>query len=654
MNKHDQTNKSFKSILVIYLGGIFGMVKRKMGNYVPKARFLYDYIKNHPNLCDSEFTSKYLESNSDQGDYFHLHSPQHNENQVVYQCSLNKAYLRKDSYLSEYDSEEIKLFIKPYSKPSSVLFTPKNLFDKRIGYQILEFNQLMDSSNVNLEIWNQLSKCIHDFYHCYDGFVIISGTDTMSYTASILSFALEGLGKPVIFTGSQIPLIETSNDALLNLIDSIIIAGSFNIPEVLIYFRGHLLRGNRTIKNRMSSLQAFESPNYPALITTGTKYKVNWDLILHRKEQEVFNVLPLKNNKILIIKYFPTISDEMLQSILDPENKAIIIETYGSGNLPNNSKMLVSSLLQLNKSNILIVNVSQCRKGFISNDYEVGKPLEKLGIIYASDMTVECVLAKITYLLSKNYSLPEIKKLIGKNLRGELTEIQNEQFSMTNRNLIVNLKSLITSSQENEEILFDGAYQELIISMIKSNKLDELKRMNLDLNSIFEKKSCKFKDGKTPVHYACEYGLLDMLNFLIDCKLKISVIDNYGNSPLYYACLNGHKDVAARLYQAEKNKNKLISGIDVRTLIRLAWKGKNEALILFCNYYKSLILYGDEIDNKTIAHVLALKGNVEMISYLNKHSLVPLESLIDRFNKCPYDYATEDVKLILKPLNNHN
>lgn len=652
MKAEEQKIKSIKKVLIIYTGGILGMIKGKMGGYTPKSRYLFDYIRNHPNLCDLEFTSQFHDTNTEHCEYYNPQGLGLNEVHGHYQCSLNKIYLRSESTYNRSEVEEMKSTHKMYNRPSTLLFTPKNLFEKRIGYQILEFNELMDSSNANLEKWNYLSSCLQEFYESYDGFVIISGTDTMSYTASILSFVLEGLSKPIIFTGSQIPLIENSNDALLNLIDSIIIAGTFNIPEVLICFRGVLLRGNRTIKYSMSSLQAFESPNYPPLITTGTKYKVNWDLILNKKEEkEDFNVLTLKNNKVLIIKYFPTIADEMIEKIFDPDNKAIIVETYGSGNLPNNRKKLVSSLLQLSKSDILIVNVSQCRKGFLSVNYEVGKQLERFGIIYASDMTVECVLAKVTYLLSKNYSILEIKQKIGENLRGELTQIENEQFSMANKNLMVNIKNLMASSEINEDEMFEAVNQELVISMVKSNRLDELKKLNFDLKALFEWKSNRIKDGKSPIHYACEFGLLDMLNYLIDSKLKISVIDNYGNSPLYYACLNGHEEVASRIYHTEKNKNKLISGIDIRVLLRLAWNGKNKSIILFCNYYKSLILYGDEFDNKTIAHVLALRGNVEMINFLIKNVKVPLETLVDRFGKSPYDYGTEEIKLLFRPLN---
>ena len=249
-NKETCSDKE-KKILLIYTGGTIGMEKTSNG-LAPKKQFLYNYLLGHPNFCDKEFTMNEVLNNRIEKDY---------------------------------------------------IVTPISIYDKRVYYRILEFDHIIDSANMNLEYWKLIGKAISHNYDKYDGFVIIHGTDTMSYTASILSFQLENLNKPVILTGSQIPLAEMRNDGIKNLIDSLTIAAIFHVPEVCIMFNGSLFRGNRTIKNDIINYDAFESPNLRPLIEIGIYVKVNWDLILPQPTDEFnyFEVYKVPYFRILII-----------------------------------------------------------------------------------------------------------------------------------------------------------------------------------------------------------------------------------------------------------------------------------------------------------------------------------------------------------------
>jgi lysophospholipase len=217
-----------KNVLIIYTGGTFGMEKTIDG-LKPRKNFLYEYMLNHPNLCDRDYTAAHAKEN--------------------------------------------------------FLITPECL-GRRISYMIFEFDVVIDSSNITMDYWRMIGGTIHKFYEEYDAFIILHGTDTMNYTASVLSFMLENLNKPVIITGSMIPLITMRNDACKNLVDALTIAGAYHIPEVGLLFDSKLFRGNRTIKNDNMGLDAFESPNLKPLVQMGINIKVNWDIILQPPTDE--------------------------------------------------------------------------------------------------------------------------------------------------------------------------------------------------------------------------------------------------------------------------------------------------------------------------------------------------------------------------------
>ena len=286
------------------------------------------------------------------------------------------------------------------------------------------FRSPIDSSNVQPEFWVELASVIEKKYERYDGFVILHGTDTMAYTASALSFMLENLSKPVIFTGSQLPLGAIRTDAKRNLITTIQLAANEQvIPEVCIYFSSQLFRGNRSEKYTSSKFDAFESYNYPVLAETGVHIVFNKDVILKRPARKLQVHKSLDQN-IALIKIYPGINYNVIESTLDSKNlKALVLETFGSGNAPTDKKF-IEVLYKAIKKGVLIVNVSQCGGGAVEQGkYETSLHLKEIGVVSGGDITSEAALAKLMFLFGMNIKLKEVKKLFALDLRGEMSKV---------------------------------------------------------------------------------------------------------------------------------------------------------------------------------------------------------------------------------------
>lgn len=281
----------------------------------------------------------------------------------------------------------------------------------------------MDSSNVQPAFWIELGKEIKKNYFKYDGFVILHGTDTMAYTASALSLMFEKLSKPVILTGSQLPLGVIRTDAKRNLITTVEIASSKNVvPEVCIYFNNQLFRGNRSEKFTSSKFDAFQSPNYPVLAEAGTEIRFNSDAIRKKKSSKPkINLLSFDMN-VALVRVYPGLTKEVVQATLKAKNlKAIVLETYGSGNAPT-AKWFIDVLKGAIEKGIIIFNVSQCSGGIVEQGkYETSLQLKKIGVISGRDITSEAAITKLMFLLGQKLKKSEVKKILQKDLCGEMS-----------------------------------------------------------------------------------------------------------------------------------------------------------------------------------------------------------------------------------------
>lgn len=290
--------------------------------------------------------------------------------------------------------------------------------------ETISFEKPIDSSNMNPEKWVQIATIIEENYAAFDGFIVLHGSDTMSYSASALSFMLENLNKPVVFTGSQLPIGDLRTDAKENLITAIQIAslqhkGKPVINEVCLYFEYKLYRGNRTTKINAEHFNAFTSPNYPPLAESGVHLNVNHNLLTSKSNKGLV-VRKEINDNVAIIKMFPGINESVLSAIFSiPNLKGVVLETYGSGNAPTHD-WFIQILKNAIKNGLFIVNVTQCSGGSVNmGQYETSTQLKKIGIISGKDITTEAAITKMMYLLGQNVAPKVFKTIFETPLRGE-------------------------------------------------------------------------------------------------------------------------------------------------------------------------------------------------------------------------------------------
>ena len=376
----DMTGPATTRVFVIYCGGTIGMKKDPVEGYRPVKGYLSSYLKGSNRFHDQE----YLDSIGHEGGR---------------PFGINTM----DESLGD------------------ILVLPTSIYGKRVAYQIHEYKALKDSCNVTSSDWIGFARNIEEQYHNYDAFVILHGTDTMAYTASALSFLLENLGKTVIITGSQVPFSELRNDAHENFLGALTLAGHYVIPEVTIFFDNRLIRGNRSRKVNAVDFAAFDSPNLKPLAELGTSIDIDWSRIL-RPSHKPFRAWKVLGDHVGCFRLFPGISADAIRALTAPPMRGVVLESFGTGNAPDDRPDLLDAIREACERGVVIVNVTQCTKGTAGQFYATGHAISEAGVVSGIDMTAECALTKLNYLLSHDeYDTATVKRLITVPLRGELT-----------------------------------------------------------------------------------------------------------------------------------------------------------------------------------------------------------------------------------------
>jgi L-asparaginase type I len=348
---------SGEKVLVLHTGGTIGMVERE-GELVPEPHALARELRRRPPLCDPE--------------------------------------------LEEFTTA-------PYEDGS------------RVRYDLLELDPLLDSANVDLGDWTRFADVIGSHYEDYAGFVVLHGTDTMAYTASALSFMLEGLGKPVVLTGAQIPLVRVRSDGYENLLTALWVAARSSVPEVMLAFHHRVYRGNRASKRDATGIDAFDSPNFPPLARAGVDIVVDRALLLPQPSVP-FAVRSRLCPNVAALRLFPGITDEIVANFLREPLAGLVLETYGAGNAPDVREPFLRAIADASARGVVIVNVTQCWRGAVRASYRTGRRLLDAGVVPGADLVPEAALAKLCWLLGNDSDRDRVRLRMAEALRGELTD----------------------------------------------------------------------------------------------------------------------------------------------------------------------------------------------------------------------------------------
>jgi len=449
-------------------------------------------------------------------------------------------YSPKKGYLPQRMSE-LPMLQDP-KKPKGTM--PKSIYGRHTTYEVKEYEPLLDSSSMSQKDWARIASDIAKEYNNYDAFLVLHGTDTMAFTAAALSFMLENLAKPVIVTGSQIPISELRNDGVENLLDSLLIAGHFHIPEVLLVFRSKVLRGNRTWKESSHALDGFSSPNLGPLANISITIDVDWDNVLPMPTDPLIVHTKLVTD-IAVITLFPGISPPLVKAQLAPPVVGAVLQTFGAGNAPEDPELL-QVLTEASNRGVLLVNVTQCRHGGVAaGAYAAGAGLVLAKVVAMGDVTVEAALAKMSVVLGRKedgkLSIEAARKAMCVNFAGELVDQQNDKKISLSSNAFIRAigKALGTFGPESRANIQKVMMPVMACSAAETGDVAELQ----GVFRVGESPDCSDYDQRAPLHIAAAEGHVDCVNFLIEKKANVNIADRWGSVPLDDACLKQKEKV---------------------------------------------------------------------------------------------------------------
>ncbi|XP_005562391.2 60 kDa lysophospholipase isoform X3 [Macaca fascicularis] len=430
-----------------------------------------------------------------------------------------------------------------------ILVLPPATPNQRILYTVLECQPLFDSSDMTIAEWVRVAQTIERHYKQYHGFVVIHGTDTMAFAASMLSFMLENLQKTVILTGAQVSIHALWSDGRENLLGALLMAGQYVIPEVCLFFQNQLFRGNRTTKVDARRFAAFCSPNLPPLATVGADVTVNRELVRKVGGKAGLVVHSSMEQDVGLLRLYPGIPAALVRAFLQPPLKGMVMETFGSGNGPTKPDLL-QELQMATKRGLVIVNCTHCLQGTVTTDYAAGMAMEGAGVISGFDMTSEAALAKLSYVLGQpGLSLDDRKELLTKDLRGEMTppSVEECQPSLQGNTLGCGVSWLLSRSGSQEaDALRNALMPSLACAAAHAGNLEVLQvlvELGSDLGLV------DF-NGQTPLHAAARGGHVEAVTMLLQGGVDVNTRDTDGFSPLLLAVRGRHSGVIGLLREA--------------------------------------------------------------------------------------------------------